>query len=50
VSGEVVLVTDKGEVHLNEIASVGAASNLAADPEPATPPDADPTTQAQEKP
>lgn len=55
VSGEVVLETDKGEVHLNEIASVGpsaAAANLSASDQtdPALPPDANPTTQVQEQP
>lgn len=44
VSGEVVLDTDKGVVHLNEIVSVGApalTTSPAATP-PATPPAADP--------
>lgn len=57
VSGEVVLDTDKGVVHLNEIVSVGAptlaasqpASSPSGNPSPATPATI-PTTEPQETP
>ncbi len=56
VSGEVVLVTDKGDIRLDEIVSIGPPQSAApvplaepADgPAPATPPAANPTTQPQE--
>lgn len=57
VSGEVVLDTDKGVVHLNEIVSVGApalTTSPAATPPSATPPSATPAstpaTEPQETP
>ncbi len=57
VSGEVVLDTDKGVVHLNEIVAVGApalTANPAATPPattpPASPPASTPATETQETP
>lgn len=53
VSGEVVLETDKGVVHLNEIVSVGApALSASPAPSPTTPatPSATPATEPQETP